>query len=32
MEMAGGGDLLQKIEKRKPRKYFDEKTVWKYFI
>jgi len=32
MEFAGGGDILQLINKRKPSKYFDEKIIWKYFI
>ena len=32
MEFAGGGDILNKIEKRKPRNYFPERTVWRYFI
>jgi hypothetical protein len=32
MEYLGGGDLLKAINKRKPRNYFDEKTVWRYFI
>jgi len=33
MEFAGGGDILNKIEKRKSRRnYFPERTVWRYFI
>lgn len=32
MEFAGGGDILNKIEKRKPRNYFSERTIWRYFI
>jgi len=27
MEFAGGGDILKAINKRKPRRYFDEKTI-----
>ena len=33
MDFAGGGDILQKINKFKKRNYsFSEKLAWKYFI
>jgi NIMA (never in mitosis gene a)-related kinase len=32
MEFAGGGDILKQTNKRKPRNYFPERTIWRYFI